>query len=105
MASQWSVDGGVRNVGGGQRQTGVDLPDGISMNDFRESRMLESTFYDVPIEENFEDLMAPTRNLIQRPPSPSTLAARELRQQQDAEFEESQRRDRYGDRPSSPWRQ
>eukprot|EP00210_Caulerpa_lentillifera_P003417 g3260.t1 len=74
--------------------SGVDLPDGVTMSEYNETRMIESTLYDRPFQGSLDDLLPPFPVSPPRPPSPSTLAARELRQQQDAEFEESQRLDR-----------
>lgn len=63
------------------------------MSDFNEARMLESAHYDVPFQGNLDELVPATLIQPPRPPSPSTLAARALREQQDAEFEESERLD------------
>ena len=71
-----------------------DLPPGFGQSEIHEAQMLESVIMDVPFQGDLDAIMPFVERQAPRPVSPETHAARELREQQDLEFEESQRRDR-----------
>lgn len=71
-----------------------DLPEGFGRSDLHEAQMLEAALLGVPFEGNLSEMFPPVERPAPLPPSPSTLAAREIREQQDYEYEESQKLDR-----------
>jgi len=71
-----------------------ELPEGFGRSDLHEAQMLEAALLGIPFAGDLSEMMPPIERPPPRPASPSTIAAREIREQQDFEYEESQRRDR-----------
>ena len=77
-----------------RRDLPEDFPEGFDRSDLHEAQMLEAALLGVPFQGDLAQMMPAHEPVAVRPPSPATLAARALREQQDFEYQESERQDR-----------
>lgn len=81
-------------LGTGIRHEILDLPEGFNRRDLFEAQMLEAALTGAEFQGDLSEIMPSIEpRLPPRPPSPKTLADRELIRQQDLEYEETKRRD------------
>ena len=77
-----------------RRDLPEDFPEGFGRSDLEEAQMLEAALLGVPYQGDLTRVMSTHERIPARSPSPATLEARALREQQDFEYQESERQDR-----------